>query len=113
MDRFEFSCKILGDIVSICLGHSPKDGKKSKSEALWRVEEVIITEKNLGNRLEIYDLSAEIGKFISLIYILYNTIHYNTIQLHYIIFSSSCYLCLCNHLRQFHQPTSKRERHHI
>ncbi|TSK72011.1 Lipoxygenase homology domain-containing protein 1 [Bagarius yarrelli] len=36
--------------LRICLGHSPKDGKKSKSEALWRVEEVIITEKNLGNR---------------------------------------------------------------
>lgn len=53
IDRFEFSCKILGDIVSICLGHIPKDGKKSKSEALWGAEEVIITEKNLGNRLVI------------------------------------------------------------
>lgn len=53
IDRFEFSCKILGDIVSICLGHIPKDGKKSKSEAFWGVEEVIVTEKNLGNRLVI------------------------------------------------------------
>ncbi|XP_062867638.1 lipoxygenase homology domain-containing protein 1-like [Trichomycterus rosablanca] len=50
MDRFEFSCKILGDIASICLGHSPKDGKKSKVEASWRVQEVIITERDLGNK---------------------------------------------------------------
>ncbi|KAI5096357.1 lipoxygenase-like domain-containing protein 1, partial [Silurus meridionalis] len=50
MDRFEFSCKILGDIVCICLGHIPRDGKKNKSEAFWRVEEVIITEKSIGNR---------------------------------------------------------------
>lgn len=58
MDRFEFSCKILGDIVSICLGHIPKDGKKNKSEAFWRVEEVIITEKNLGNRWVIPEQSS-------------------------------------------------------
>uniref|UniRef100_A0A8B9LQ53 Lipoxygenase homology domains 1a n=1 Tax=Astyanax mexicanus TaxID=7994 RepID=A0A8B9LQ53_ASTMX len=49
-DRFEFSSKELGDIASICLGHSPKDGKKSKVEAYWRVEEVVITEKELGNK---------------------------------------------------------------
>uniref|UniRef100_W5L5M4 Lipoxygenase homology PLAT domains 1 n=1 Tax=Astyanax mexicanus TaxID=7994 RepID=W5L5M4_ASTMX len=54
-DRFEFSSKELGDIASICLGHSPKDGKKSKVEAYWRVEEVVITEKELGNYIFMCD----------------------------------------------------------
>ncbi|KAL7853335.1 hypothetical protein AOLI_G00201790 [Acnodon oligacanthus] len=49
-DRFEFSSKNLGDIASICLGHSPKDGKKNKTEAFWRVEEVVVTERELGNK---------------------------------------------------------------
>uniref|UniRef100_A0A8C1TV52 Lipoxygenase homology domains 1a n=1 Tax=Cyprinus carpio TaxID=7962 RepID=A0A8C1TV52_CYPCA len=49
-DRFEFSSKELGDIASICLGHIPKDGKKVKVEASWFVEEVVVTEKELGNK---------------------------------------------------------------
>ncbi|XP_059398613.1 lipoxygenase homology domain-containing protein 1 [Carassius carassius] len=49
-DRFEFSSKELGDIASICLGHIPKDGKKVKAEATWFVEEVVVTEKELGNK---------------------------------------------------------------
>ncbi|KAI1905273.1 hypothetical protein AGOR_G00014410 [Albula goreensis] len=49
-DKFEFSSKPLGDIAGICLGHIPKDGKKVKSEAYWHVEEVIVTEKELGNK---------------------------------------------------------------
>ncbi|KAK9954997.1 hypothetical protein ABG768_014905 [Culter alburnus] len=49
-DRFEFSSKELGDIASICLGHIPKDGKKVKVEASWWVEEVVVTEKELGNK---------------------------------------------------------------
>ncbi|XP_056301849.1 lipoxygenase homology domain-containing protein 1-like [Danio aesculapii] len=49
-DRFEFSSKELGDIASICLGHIPKDGKKVKVEASWFVDEVIVTEKELGNK---------------------------------------------------------------
>ncbi|XP_016364977.1 lipoxygenase homology domain-containing protein 1-like [Sinocyclocheilus rhinocerous] len=49
-DRFEFSSKELGDIASICLGHIPKDGKKVKAEASWFVEEVVVTEKELGNK---------------------------------------------------------------
>uniref|UniRef100_A0A672MGV6 Lipoxygenase homology domain-containing protein 1-like n=1 Tax=Sinocyclocheilus grahami TaxID=75366 RepID=A0A672MGV6_SINGR len=49
-DRFEFSSKELGDIASICLGHIPKDGKKVKAEASWFAEEVVVTEKELGNK---------------------------------------------------------------
>ncbi|XP_035377622.1 lipoxygenase homology domain-containing protein 1-like [Electrophorus electricus] len=49
-DRFEFSSKNLGDIPSICLGHTPKDGKKTKAEAFWRALEVVVTEKELGNK---------------------------------------------------------------
>ncbi|XP_028828916.1 lipoxygenase homology domain-containing protein 1 isoform X1 [Denticeps clupeoides] len=49
-DRFEFSSKNVGDIAGICIGHTPKDGKKVKSEAFWYVQEVVITEKELGNR---------------------------------------------------------------
>ncbi|XP_055036930.2 lipoxygenase homology domain-containing protein 1 [Misgurnus anguillicaudatus] len=49
-DRFEFSSKELGDIAGICLGHIPKDGKKVKTEAFWTVKEVVVTEKELGNR---------------------------------------------------------------
>ncbi|KAE8285273.1 Lipoxygenase-like proteiny domain-containing protein 1 [Larimichthys crocea] len=50
VDRFEFSSKNLGDIAGICLGHTPKDGKKVKGEVLWHVEEVVITEKELENK---------------------------------------------------------------
>ncbi|XP_050949579.1 lipoxygenase homology domain-containing protein 1 isoform X3 [Labeo rohita] len=49
-DSFVFSSKELGDIASICLGHIPKDGKKVKVEASWLVEEVVVTEKELGNK---------------------------------------------------------------
>uniref|UniRef100_M3ZSE1 Lipoxygenase homology PLAT domains 1 n=1 Tax=Xiphophorus maculatus TaxID=8083 RepID=M3ZSE1_XIPMA len=49
VDRFEFSSKNVGDIAAICLGHTPKDGKKVKGEAYWHVEEVVVTEKELGN----------------------------------------------------------------
>ncbi|KAL1253398.1 hypothetical protein QQF64_018091 [Cirrhinus molitorella] len=49
-DSFVFSSKELGDIASICLGHIPKDGKKVKVEASWFVEEVVVTEKELGNK---------------------------------------------------------------
>ncbi|KAI3361755.1 hypothetical protein L3Q82_002099 [Scortum barcoo] len=50
VDRFEFSSKTLGDIAGICLGHTPKDGKKVKGEVYWHVEEVIVTERELGNK---------------------------------------------------------------
>ncbi|KAI7798290.1 putative lipoxygenase homology domain-containing protein 1-like [Triplophysa rosa] len=48
-DSFEFSSKNLGDIVGICLGHISKE-KKVKSESFWHVQEVLITEKELGNK---------------------------------------------------------------
>ncbi|TKS84776.1 Lipoxygenase -like proteiny domain-containing protein 1 [Collichthys lucidus] len=50
VDRFEFSSKNLGDIAGICLGHTPKDGKKVKGEVFWHVEEVVITERELENK---------------------------------------------------------------
>uniref|UniRef100_A0A3Q3H262 Lipoxygenase homology PLAT domains 1a n=1 Tax=Labrus bergylta TaxID=56723 RepID=A0A3Q3H262_9LABR len=50
VDRFDFSSKNLGDIVGICLGHTPKDGKKVKGEVFWYVEEVVVTERELGNK---------------------------------------------------------------
>lgn len=50
VDRFEFSSKNLGDIAGICLGHTPKDGKKVKGEVFWHVEEVVVTERELGNK---------------------------------------------------------------
>uniref|UniRef100_A0A671XMC4 Lipoxygenase homology PLAT domains 1 n=1 Tax=Sparus aurata TaxID=8175 RepID=A0A671XMC4_SPAAU len=50
VDRFEFSSKNLGDIAGICLGHTPKDGKKVKGEIYWYVEEVVVTERELGNK---------------------------------------------------------------
>ncbi|XP_056875603.1 lipoxygenase homology domain-containing protein 1 [Takifugu flavidus] len=50
VDKFEFSFKNLGDIAGICLGHTPKDGKKVKGEVYWHVQEVVVTEKELGNR---------------------------------------------------------------
>lgn len=50
VDKFEFSSKNLGDIAGICLGHTPKDGKKVKGEVYWYVQEVTVTEKELGNK---------------------------------------------------------------
>ncbi|XP_054895001.1 lipoxygenase homology domain-containing protein 1 [Poeciliopsis prolifica] len=49
-DTFEFSSKNLGDIAGICLGHITKDGKKVKKEVFWHVLEVVVTEKELGNK---------------------------------------------------------------
>ncbi|KAL6458734.1 hypothetical protein MHYP_G00322060 [Metynnis hypsauchen] len=48
-DSFEFSSKILGEIVGISLGHITKD-KKVKNEAHWHVQEVVVTEKELQNK---------------------------------------------------------------
>ncbi|XP_062409544.1 lipoxygenase homology domain-containing protein 1-like [Sardina pilchardus] len=58
-DRFEFSSKVVGDIAGICVGHIPKDGKKTKTEAFWHVLEVIITEKELGNKY-LFNCNAQI-----------------------------------------------------
>ncbi|KAM4615981.1 lipoxygenase homology domain-containing protein 1 [Polymixia lowei] len=49
-DTFEFSSKHVGEIAGICLGHITKDGKKVKSEASWHIMEVVVTEKELGNK---------------------------------------------------------------
>lgn len=49
-DTFEFSSKHLGEIAGICLGHITKDGKKPKSEIFWHVMELVVTEKELGNK---------------------------------------------------------------
>ncbi|XP_061116516.1 lipoxygenase homology domain-containing protein 1 [Conger conger] len=58
-DTFEFSCKNIGEIASICLGHAPKDGKKVKTESSWHVLEVVVTEQELGNKF-IFRCDAEI-----------------------------------------------------
>ncbi|XP_054613031.1 lipoxygenase homology domain-containing protein 1-like isoform X2 [Dunckerocampus dactyliophorus] len=50
VDRFEFTSKNLGDIVGICVGHTSKDGKKVKGEIYWHVEEIVVTETELGNK---------------------------------------------------------------
>ncbi|XP_074850459.1 lipoxygenase homology domain-containing protein 1 isoform X1 [Carettochelys insculpta] len=51
-DKFLFSSKNVGDIAAICVGHCPKDGKKStiKADAYWQVQEIIITEMELCNK---------------------------------------------------------------
>ncbi|XP_061586231.1 lipoxygenase homology domain-containing protein 1 [Cololabis saira] len=49
-DTFEFSSKHVGEIAGICIGHITKDGKKVKKEAFWHVMEVVVTEKELGNK---------------------------------------------------------------
>uniref|UniRef100_A0A3B3CLJ0 Lipoxygenase homology PLAT domains 1b n=1 Tax=Oryzias melastigma TaxID=30732 RepID=A0A3B3CLJ0_ORYME len=49
IDVFEFSSKHVGNIVSICIGHITKDGKKVKKEVFWHVLEVVVTEMELGN----------------------------------------------------------------
>ncbi|XP_074669791.1 lipoxygenase homology domain-containing protein 1 [Strix aluco] len=51
-DTFQFSSKNVGDIAAICVGHCPKDGKKSsaKADVFWHVQEIIITEMELCNK---------------------------------------------------------------
>ncbi|XP_075955406.1 lipoxygenase homology domain-containing protein 1 isoform X2 [Anarhichas minor] len=49
-DTFEFSSKHLGEIAGICIGHITKDGKKVKNVAVWHVMEVVVTERELGNK---------------------------------------------------------------
>ncbi|KAL6113992.1 loxhd1 [Pungitius sinensis] len=49
-DTFEFSSKNVGEIAGICVGHITKDGKKVKHEAFWHVMEVVVTERELGNK---------------------------------------------------------------
>ena len=49
-DTFEFSSKHLGEIAGISIGHITKEGKKVKGEAFWHVMEVVVTEKELGNK---------------------------------------------------------------
>uniref|UniRef100_A0A8C6JNJ0 Uncharacterized protein n=1 Tax=Melopsittacus undulatus TaxID=13146 RepID=A0A8C6JNJ0_MELUD len=51
-DTFQFSSKNVGDIAAICVGHCPKDGKKSsaKADVFWHVQEILITEMELCNK---------------------------------------------------------------
>ncbi|KAG8131288.1 hypothetical protein E2320_017864, partial [Naja naja] len=51
-DVFQFSSKNVDDIAAICVGHCPKDGKRlrAKSDVYWHVQEIIITEMELGNK---------------------------------------------------------------
>nr|XP_020662186.1 lipoxygenase homology domain-containing protein 1 [Pogona vitticeps] len=51
-DVFEFSSKNVGDIAAICVGHCPKDGKKSsiKADVYWHVQEIVVTEMELCNK---------------------------------------------------------------
>ncbi|KAM9262068.1 lipoxygenase homology domain-containing protein 1 [Morus bassanus] len=51
-DTFQFSSKNVGDIAAICVGHCPKDGKKSsaKADVFWHVQEIIVTEMELYNK---------------------------------------------------------------
>ncbi|XP_075267211.1 lipoxygenase homology domain-containing protein 1 [Opisthocomus hoazin] len=51
-DTFQFSSKNVGDIAAICVGHCPKDGKKSsaKADVFWHVQEIVITEMELCNK---------------------------------------------------------------
>uniref|UniRef100_A0AAY4CCW5 PLAT domain-containing protein n=1 Tax=Denticeps clupeoides TaxID=299321 RepID=A0AAY4CCW5_9TELE len=58
-DIFEFGSKNVGEIVGICLGHITKDGKKVKSESFWHALEVVVTEKELGNKY-IFHCDAQI-----------------------------------------------------
>ncbi|KAK1893100.1 Lipoxygenase like domain containing protein 1 [Dissostichus eleginoides] len=69
-DAFEFSSKHLGEIAGICIGHVAKDGKKVKSEAFWHVLEVVVTEKELGNKYFFHcdaqiPLAAKKDKFLT------------------------------------------------
>ncbi|XP_076005611.1 lipoxygenase homology domain-containing protein 1 [Genypterus blacodes] len=49
-DTFEFSSKHVGEIAGMCIGHITKDGKKVKHASSWHVMEVVVTEKELGNK---------------------------------------------------------------
>ncbi|XP_062984875.1 lipoxygenase homology domain-containing protein 1 [Elgaria multicarinata webbii] len=51
-DVFEFSSKNVGDIAAICVGHCPKDRKKSsvKADVFWHVAEIVVTEMELCNK---------------------------------------------------------------
>ncbi|KAM6289832.1 lipoxygenase homology domain-containing protein 1 [Aegotheles albertisi] len=51
-DTFQFSSKNVGDIAAICVGHCPKDGKKSsaKADVFWHVQEITVTEMELYNK---------------------------------------------------------------
>ncbi|XP_019387226.1 PREDICTED: lipoxygenase homology domain-containing protein 1 [Crocodylus porosus] len=51
-DNFQFSSKNVGSIAAICVGHCPKDGKKSsaKADVYWHVEEIIVMEMELCNK---------------------------------------------------------------
>ncbi|XP_056274885.1 lipoxygenase homology domain-containing protein 1 isoform X2 [Pseudoliparis swirei] len=49
-DTFEFSSKNVGDIAGICIGHITKDGKKARKVAFWHVLDVVVTERELGNK---------------------------------------------------------------
>ncbi|KAM6364399.1 LOW QUALITY PROTEIN: lipoxygenase homology domain-containing protein 1 [Pluvialis apricaria] len=51
-DTFRFSSKNVGDIAAICVGHCPKDGKKSstKADVFWHVQEIILMEMELCNK---------------------------------------------------------------
>uniref|UniRef100_A0A8C3H224 Lipoxygenase homology PLAT domains 1 n=1 Tax=Corvus moneduloides TaxID=1196302 RepID=A0A8C3H224_CORMO len=51
-DIFQFSSKNVGDIAAICVGHCPKDGKKSsaKADVFWHVQEITVTEMELCNK---------------------------------------------------------------
>ncbi|XP_067839158.1 lipoxygenase homology domain-containing protein 1-like [Heptranchias perlo] len=60
-DKFEFSSKNVGDIATICVGHCPRDGRKftSKNDVEWHVKEIIVTEKELGNKY-VFQCNAKI-----------------------------------------------------
>jgi len=40
----------VGDIAGICIGHITKDGKKARKVAFWHVLDVVVTERELGNK---------------------------------------------------------------
>lgn len=69
MDTFEFTSKNLGEIVGICIGHVTKDGKKVKGDDYWHVMEVVVTEKELGNKWVRHSqaLRAQCGSQLNLI----------------------------------------------
>ncbi|KAL4660900.1 lipoxygenase homology domain-containing protein 1-like [Arapaima gigas] len=71
-DTFEFSSKNLGEIVSICLGHTPKDRKKVKTPMTWHVKDVTVTEKSLGNKFIFHcdrevPLSSKKDEFVTVV----------------------------------------------
>uniref|UniRef100_A0A8C2ZJA1 Lipoxygenase homology PLAT domains 1 n=1 Tax=Cyclopterus lumpus TaxID=8103 RepID=A0A8C2ZJA1_CYCLU len=69
-DMFEFSSKHVGEIAGICIGHITKDGKKVRNEAFWHVLEVVVTERELGNKYFFHcdaqiPLAAKKDKFLT------------------------------------------------